>query len=74
VQAFLGEHSRRNVEDLIAPLLLRFPELSLIVEARAPCSVTCSVESQTLPTVEEITGLRPGTFAHWARAHADALV
>jgi uncharacterized protein YbjT (DUF2867 family) len=31
-------------------------------------------ESQTLPTVEEITGLRPGTFAHWARAHADALV
>jgi uncharacterized protein YbjT (DUF2867 family) len=30
-------------------------------------------ESQVLPTVEEITGRKPGTFARWARAHADAL-
>jgi uncharacterized protein YbjT (DUF2867 family) len=31
-------------------------------------------ESQVLPTIEQITGRRPGTFAHWARAHAEALV
>jgi uncharacterized protein YbjT (DUF2867 family) len=31
-------------------------------------------ESQVLPTIEQITGSRPGTFAHWARAHAEALV
>jgi uncharacterized protein YbjT (DUF2867 family) len=30
-------------------------------------------ESQVLPTVEEITGRKPGTFAQWARAHAEAL-
>lgn len=29
-------------------------------------------ESQVLPTVEEITGKRPGTFERWAIAHADA--
>lgn len=27
-------------------------------------------ESPILPTVEEITGRKPGTFAQWARAHA----
>jgi uncharacterized protein YbjT (DUF2867 family) len=30
-------------------------------------------ESQVLPTVEEITGRRPRTFEHWARAHTEAL-
>jgi hypothetical protein len=25
-----------------------------------------------LPTVEEITGRKPGTFEQWARAHAEA--
>ncbi len=30
-------------------------------------------ESQVLPTVEEIIGRKPGTFAQWARAHAEAL-
>jgi uncharacterized protein YbjT (DUF2867 family) len=29
-------------------------------------------ESQVLPTVEQITGRKPGTFAEWARAHAEA--
>jgi uncharacterized protein YbjT (DUF2867 family) len=29
-------------------------------------------ESQVLPTVQEVTGRPPRTFAEWARAHADA--
>jgi uncharacterized protein YbjT (DUF2867 family) len=29
-------------------------------------------ESRVLPTVEEITGRRPGTFDRWARAHVGA--
>lgn len=29
-------------------------------------------ESQVLPTVEDVTGERPRTFAQWARTHADA--
>ncbi|WP_246106676.1 hypothetical protein [Pseudonocardia kunmingensis] len=29
-------------------------------------------ESPVLPTVEEVTGRPPRTFADWARAHADA--
>jgi uncharacterized protein YbjT (DUF2867 family) len=28
--------------------------------------------AEVLPTVEEITGKRPSTFAHWARVHAEA--
>jgi uncharacterized protein YbjT (DUF2867 family) len=31
-------------------------------------------ESQILPTVEEITGRMPRTFAQWARANAEALI
>jgi hypothetical protein len=30
-------------------------------------------ESQVLPTVEEITGRKPGTYEQWARAHVQAL-
>jgi uncharacterized protein YbjT (DUF2867 family) len=30
-------------------------------------------ESQVLPTVEEITGRKPGTYEQWARAHVEAL-
>ena len=29
-------------------------------------------ESMVLPTVEQITGRKPRTFAEWAREHADA--
>jgi nucleoside-diphosphate-sugar epimerase len=29
-------------------------------------------ESKVLPTVREVTGRPPGTFAQWAAAHADA--
>jgi hypothetical protein len=29
-------------------------------------------DSQVRPTVQEILGREPGTFAHWATAHADA--
>ena len=31
-------------------------------------------ESQVLPTVEQIIGRKPSTFAEWARVHAAAFV
>jgi uncharacterized protein YbjT (DUF2867 family) len=87
-EALLPEEQVRIVASVLGRVL-RF-EVQSNEEARAEMSTRMPVEyvqaffrffvdgdldeSQVLPTVEQITGRRPGTFAHWARAHAEALV